>query len=242
MPRFSCSVLLPWLLAGLLLGSVPAVADELVKPYDFTPGAPASANQVNSNFDALFDRVNALQQTLDELQQRVDALSPENSVEVLFTTNYGNFSVALDAARAPVTVANFLAYVDAGFYDGTVFHRVLEDFVAQGGGFDINLNGRATNPPIVNEALNGLHNVRGTLAMARTDEIDSATSQFFINLVDNRALDPLIILTSGSTLYGYAVFGRVVSGMEVVDLIGQVPTDADGLPDSPVVVTSVTRL
>lgn len=140
-------------------------------------------------------------------------------------TSAGRIAVELDAERAPASVENFLAYVRAGHYDGTVFHRVIEGFMIQGGGFTADFAQKPTREPIRNEADNGLKNQRGTLAMARTAEPHSASAQFFINLVDNDFLDHSAPTPRG---WGYAVFGRVVEGMEVVDAIGGVATGARG--------------
>jgi cyclophilin family peptidyl-prolyl cis-trans isomerase len=135
-----------------------------------------------------------------------------------FSTSAGDFTVELFSKESPETVANFLQYVDDGHYDGTIFHRVIPGFMVQGGGMSSGMEQKPTRAPIRNEAANGLANARGTLAMARTNDIHSATAQFFINLVDNAFLDH----SPGN--YGYAVFGRVTSGMEVIDAIAQVPT------------------
>ncbi|MCP5340141.1 MAG: peptidylprolyl isomerase [Steroidobacteraceae bacterium] len=156
-----------------------------------------------------------------------------------FETSLGEFSVELFDKEAPRTVANFLKYVDDGFYDGTVFHRVVPGFVIQGGGMDAGLEQKTTRPPIQNEATNGLENLRGTLSMARTNDIHSATSQFFVNLADNDFLDH----RPGN--YGYAVFGRVIDGMDVVDRIAAVATGRrrgfDDCPLEEVVILSVRR-
>lgn len=144
-------------------------------------------------------------------------------------TSLGEFVIELDSARAPITVANFAQYVEDDFYDGTILHRVVADFVVQGGGLTPDLVQKETRAPIINESFNGLSNLRGTVAMARTDDPDSATSQFFVNLVDNPDLDA----TLGQA--GYAVFGQVVEGMDVVDRIAAVPTEErDGFTDVPV--------
>ena len=135
-----------------------------------------------------------------------------------FSTTAGDFTVELFADAAPETVANFLQYVDDGHYDGTIFHRVIPGFMVQGGGMASGMEQKPTRAPIRNEAANGLKNARGTLAMARTNDIHSATAQFFINLVDNTFLDH----SPGN--YGYAVFGRVTSGMEVIDAVAETPT------------------
>jgi cyclophilin family peptidyl-prolyl cis-trans isomerase len=156
-----------------------------------------------------------------------------------FKTSKGSFTVELLNDEAPISSENFAAYVDAGFFDGTIFHRVIPGFVLQGGGFTADMKQKKTNEQIKNEATNGLKNKRGTLSMARTNDIHSATSQFFVNLVDNDFLDH----KPGN--YGYAVFGRVVSGMEVIDAIAAVETGDHGhhddVPVVPVVVESAKR-
>lgn len=153
-----------------------------------------------------------------------------------FNTSKGTFTIELFANEAPVSAANFQSYVDAGFFDGTIFHRVLPGFVIQGGGFTEDMQQKKTQPPIANEATNGLKNKRGTLSMARTNDINSATSQFFVNLVDNDFLDH----KPGN--YGYAVFGQVVSGMEVIDAIAGIKTGRrghhDDVPVEPAIVHS----
>ena len=140
---------------------------------------------------------------------------------VRLETNLGTIEVELDADKAPISTANFLGYVRDGFYDGLIFHRVIPTFMIQGGGFDADMQKRETKEPIKNEAANGLRNDRGTLAMARTNVVDSATAQFFINVVDNDFLNHRSPDPRG---YGYAVFGKVVAGMDVVDRIREVPT------------------
>ena len=156
-----------------------------------------------------------------------------------FKTNAGDFTVELYEKEAPESCANFLRYIDDGHYDGTIFHRVIPGFMIQGGGFAPGMDQKETRPPIRNEATNGLENLRGTLAMARTSDVHSATSQFFINLVDNDFLNH----QPGN--YGYAVFGRVTAGMEIVDAIAGVPTTRRrghrDVPVDDVVIESVTR-
>jgi cyclophilin family peptidyl-prolyl cis-trans isomerase len=156
-----------------------------------------------------------------------------------FKTTAGDFTVELFSKEAPESSANFLKYVDDGHYDGTLFHRVIPNFMIQGGGFAAGMEQKSTRPPIRNEATNGLENLRGTLAMARTNDIHSATAQFFINLIDNDFLNH----SPGN--YGYAVFGRVTSGMDVVDAIAGVATTRrrghGDVPVDDVVVLSVTR-
>ena len=156
-----------------------------------------------------------------------------------FKTSAGEFTVELYEKEAPESCAYFLQYLDDGHFDGTIFHRVIPGFMIQGGGFAPGMEQKDTRPPIRNEATNGLENLRGTLAMARTSDVHSATSQFFINLVDNDFLNH----QPGN--YGYAVFGRVTSGMDVVDAIAGVPTTRrrghGDVPVDDVVVDSVTR-
>ncbi len=155
-----------------------------------------------------------------------DARAAGGNPVVVLDTSMGPITIELDQARAPVSVENFLKYVDSGFYNGLVFHRVMPGFMIQGGGLDENLRDKAEGlrPPIKNEASNGLKNERGTLAMARTSDPNSATAQFFVNLVDNsNKLGP-----GDVDAFGYAVFGRVVVGMDVVEKIAQVPTAKRG--------------
>jgi peptidyl-prolyl cis-trans isomerase A (cyclophilin A) len=165
---------------------------------------------------------------------------PNPTVEI--KTSLGTIVAELDAEKAPVTVKNFLQYVDDKYYDGTVFHRVISNFMIQGGGFTASLGKKETKPPIANEAKNGLKNGRGTLAMARTNVPDSATSQFFINVKDNPALDYRDDSVQG---IGYCVFGKVTSGMDVVDKIKAVPTGSkmgmNDVPTTPVVIESIRR-
>jgi cyclophilin family peptidyl-prolyl cis-trans isomerase len=157
-----------------------------------------------------------------------------------FETTQGAFTVELFQKEAPETVANFLKYVDDGFFDGTIFHRIVPGFVIQGGGLEPGMEEKTTRPPVRNEATNGLENLRGTLSMARTNDIHSATSQFFVNLADNDFLDH----RPGS--YGYAVFGRVTEGMDVIDRIAAVRTGRrrgfDDVPVDDVVIQSVRRV
>lgn len=150
---------------------------------------------------------------------------------VRLETSNGTIVIELDQTKAPVTVGNFLDYVKAGFYDGTVFHRVIPNFMIQGGGFTANMEQKPTRGPIVNESTNGLVNKRGTVAMARTSDPNSATAQFFVNIVDNAFLDK----AKAQDGVGYCVFGKVVEGMKVVDAIAAVKTGtAGGNPDVPV--------
>ncbi len=159
---------------------------------------------------------------------------------IRFETSLGVFTVELDAAAAPVSSENFLRYVDDGHFDGTVFHRVIPGFMIQGGGFAPDMTQKPTRRPIANEADNRLRNRRGSLAMARTNDINSASSQFFVNLVDNDFLNH----RPGN--FGYAVFGRVLDGMDVIDGIAAVKTGRrhghDDVPLEPVVVTAARRV
>jgi cyclophilin family peptidyl-prolyl cis-trans isomerase len=170
------------------------------------------------------------------------AAEGDDNPQVVFETTAGPITIELDRVKAPITVENFLKYVDSGYYDGLTFHRVIPGFMIQGGGLDDQMREKTegARPPIKNEASNGVSNKRGTLSMARTNDPDSATSQFFINLVDNaRGLDP----RPGSA--GYAVFAKVVKGMETVDAIATVPTGRrgphDDVPLKPVYIKSAKR-
>ena len=163
---------------------------------------------------------------------------------VKLETSLGVIKVELYSDKAPVTVKNFLAYVNDGHYDGLIFHRVIREFMVQGGGFTKEMKERGSKyPPIKNEADNGLSNDRGTLAMARTSVVDSATAQFFINVVNNDSLNHRSKTPQG---YGYAVFGKVVEGMDVVDKIRVVPTGKSGMfqdvPLQPVTITKATAV
>lgn len=167
----------------------------------------------------------------------------QNSTQVSFNTGEGHFVVELYPQKAPATVKNFLRYVREGFYNGTIFHRVIPGFVIQGGGYTADFQEKPTRPPIKNEADNGLRNERGTIAMARTHDPDSATSQFFINLANNKALNRRSASAAGA---GYAVFGKVVQGMSVVNDIADSPTGSVGafsdVPQPPVVILNVQVL
>ncbi len=155
-----------------------------------------------------------------------------NMVTVTMETSKGVITLELDADKAPESVANFVAYAKAGHYDGTIFHRVIPNFMIQGGGFDTDMQQKPTNPPVKNEANNGLKNDKGTIAMARTNIPDSATSQFFINMKDNDFLNHTAPTPQG---WGYTVFGRVTGGMDVAESIEKVQTaNKDGHQDVPV--------
>jgi peptidyl-prolyl cis-trans isomerase A (cyclophilin A) len=167
--------------------------------------------------------------------------APATAPQVTLKTSMGDIVLELDQQKAPKTVANFLQYVKSGFYKGTVFHRVINDFMIQGGGYDSKLRQKAVKSPVQNEANNGLQNLPYTIAMARTGDPNSATSQFFINVAPNASLD-----YPGRDGFGYTVFGKVISGMDVVDRIKAVPTGTsapyDDVPRTPVVIESATLL
>ncbi len=149
----------------------------------------------------------------------------DTQTKVKLTTTLGEVIIQLNAEKAPISSANFLTYVKEGFYNGTIFHRIIPDFMAQGGGFDTSFNQKAVHASIKNEANNGLKNTRGTLAMARTNDPDSATAQFFINYKDNSFLNHTSQTSSG---WGYAVFGEVIEGMDVVDAMAKQATSNRG--------------
>jgi len=184
----------------------------------------------------------------DELQTTaipLNATAPKETekVQIIIETSLGNIIAELYPEKAPLTVSNVLSYVDKRFYDNTIFHRVIDNFMIQGGGFTKEMVQKKTDPPVKNEADNGLSNTRGTLAMARTMIVDSATSQFFINLVDrNTFLNHTAKTDRG---WGYCVFGKVVNGMEVVDKIAKVETGNIGrfqdVPSTPVVIQRIRR-
>jgi len=162
--------------------------------------------------------------------------------KIIIKTNKGDIEAELFEDKAPISVKNFLSYVEKGHYKGTIFHRVINNFMIQGGGFDKDMNEKSTGAPIKNEAGNGVKNEAGTLAMARTNVVDSATAQFFINVVDNAFLDHRDNSPAG---FGYAVFGKVTSGMPVVNTIKQVKTGTKGMfedvPTDAVVILDITK-
>lgn len=167
-----------------------------------------------------------------------DSATKAKTVWVDINTSAGTMTLKLDPVQAPVTVANFLRYADEGFYNGTVFHRVIANFMIQGGGMTADLHQKETHMPVKNESGNGLGNRRGTIAMARTNDPNSATSQFFINLADNDHLD------GSRSQPGYTVFGKVVDGMAVVDAIGNTRTTRKGsfsdVPTQPITINNIT--
>ncbi|WP_425353093.1 peptidylprolyl isomerase [Thioflexithrix psekupsensis] len=172
------------------------------------------------------------------------SLSYADNPKVVMQTSMGDIVLALDAEKSPKTVENFLRYVDEGFYAGTIFHRVIDGFMIQGGGYGEDFAEKETHDPVMNEADNGLKNLRGTIAMARTPDPHSATAQFFINVKDNTFLDHQAKTAQG---WGYTVFGQVIEGMEVVDAIKTTPTGSGGpfrtdVPETTVVIHRVQRV
>lgn len=161
----------------------------------------------------------------------------EHSIQVKFETSLGNFTVQLNKAKAPVTVENFLSYVKEGFYEGTIFHRVIPGFMAQGGGMTADMKQKPNHAPIKIEADNGLPNKRGSIAMARTSDPNSATSQFFVNFIDNAFLNYKSPTTQG---WGYTVFGEVTEGMDVIDAMGKIPTGPGDVPKTTITITKAT--
>jgi cyclophilin family peptidyl-prolyl cis-trans isomerase len=212
------------LLAALSLAPV-ALAQTESKPADSKPADTAPAAEPHAKPD---DAKKAEQPAVEKL------------IYVKMSTSMGDIVIELNSEKAPISTQNFLRYVESGYYSGTVFHRVIDGFMVQGGGFTKDMSQKSTNEPIKNEWKNGLKNARGTIAMARTNIADSATSQFFINVVDNKMLDEA---RDGAA---YAVFGKVVEGMDVVDKIKGVKTTTKGphanVPVEPVEITGVTRL
>jgi cyclophilin family peptidyl-prolyl cis-trans isomerase len=177
--------------------------------------------------------------SLSTAPARAQSATPLPNPEVVITTNYGPITVRLFRDKAPATVENFLAYVEDGFYEGTIFHRVIPNFMIQGGGFTVDLEEKPTREPVANESQNRLHNIRGSIAMARTSDPDSATAQFFINQRTNLRLD----WQPGAP--GYTVFGEVIDGMAVVDFIASSPVQQVGpyanVPVDPVIIEKVER-
>jgi cyclophilin family peptidyl-prolyl cis-trans isomerase len=173
----------------------------------------------------------------DSKPAEVTKTEKTNIVKITLETSKGTIELELDAEKAPISTQNFVSYAKKGHYDGTIFHRVIPGFMIQGGGFDAEMNQKAVDAPIKNESKNGLKNARGTIAMARTNVPDSATSQFFINVKDNANLD-----YPSFDGFGYAVFGKVTAGLDIVDAIVGVPTTSKGphqnVPSEPILIKS----
>ena len=234
-----------WMGMALVLawmGGMAAVAQDGIEPPPVPGGAVEEVAEIAE------EAASVEESTVEEEVVKV-AEEPAPMVEqaketdmVIIKTTLGDIKLKLAADKAPLTVANFLAYADAGHYNGTIFHRVIDGFMIQGGGFDAKMSQKPTRAPIKNEAANGLQNKRGTIAMARTAVVDSATSQFFINVKDNGFLDFRAPNPQG---FGYCVFGEVVEGMDVVDKIKGARTGVQaGMSDVPVEtieIVSVTR-
>jgi cyclophilin family peptidyl-prolyl cis-trans isomerase len=213
--------------------SMPAFALAQTEPAKPAPKAPAKTAPAKPA---------AAKPKAADAAPAADVAKPVAS-KVLIKTSLGDMTVELYPDKAPKSVENFLTYVNAGFYDGTIFHRVIDNFMIQGGGFTRELRQKPTRPAIANEAKNGLSNTRGTLAMARTGDPNSATAQWFVNVVDNPRLD-FTSEANGAT-WGYTVFGKVVSGLDVVDKIKAVPTGPQGpfksdVPTTPVVIEKIS--
>jgi len=218
----------------LIALSMPAFALAQTEPAKPAPKAPAKTAPAKPA---------AAKPKAADAAPAADVAKAPVASKVLIKTSLGDMTVELYPDKSPKSVENFLTYVNAGFYDGTIFHRVIDNFMIQGGGFTRELRQKPTRPAIANEAKNGLSNTRGTLAMARTGDPNSATAQFFINVVDNPRLD-FTSEANGAT-WGYTVFGKVVSGLDVVDKIKAVPTGPQGpfksdVPTTPVVIEKIS--
>jgi cyclophilin family peptidyl-prolyl cis-trans isomerase len=228
------ALVLSVLLAVLGAGCGEEAAKAQAKPK---PAAPAGVDEKSGSLEPAAAPVKT------EKEVKVAEPAKEDATPVVvIDTSYGEIKVELWGEKAPVTVKNFMRYVDEGFFDGTIFHRVMDGFMIQGGGFTPAMQEKGTHAPIKNEASKELRNKRGTIAMARTNVVDSATAQFFINLVDNAFLDHRDETPRG---FGYAAFGKVISGMEVVDKIAKVRVGQAGphgdVPVEPVLIKSVKR-
>jgi peptidyl-prolyl cis-trans isomerase A (cyclophilin A)/peptidyl-prolyl cis-trans isomerase B (cyclophilin B) len=226
---FVLALLMPAFAFAQATGDKPATPASKPAAAKVAPAAKAPAKPA----------AKAPAKTAAKADAATDASAP---AKVLIKTSLGDITVELYADKAPKSVENFLAYAKSGFYDGTVFHRVIADFMIQGGGFTPDLRQKKTRAAIANESKNGLSNLRGTLAMARTADPNSATAQFFINTVDNPRLD-----YAGDANPGYCVFGKVVGGLDVVDKIRAVPTGAQGpfrsdVPTTPLTIEKVSVL
>ena len=218
----------------LLALAMPAFALAQTEPAKPAPKAPAKTAPAKPA---------AAKPKPAEAAPAADAAKAPVASKVLIKTSAGDMTVELYPDKSPKSVENFLTYVNSGFYDGTIFHRVIDNFMIQGGGFTRELRQKPTRPAIPNEAKNGLSNTRGTLAMARTGDPNSATAQFFINVVDNPRLD--FTSEANAATWGYTVFGKVVAGLDVVDKIKAVPTGPQGpfksdVPTTPVVIEKIS--
>jgi cyclophilin family peptidyl-prolyl cis-trans isomerase len=230
----------PLLLTLLILASLGA--QHLVRADTPPPAAPAGSAPASNGGGAAPDSPApaAAAAAKAEPAKSAKSASPPPAQHVRVTTDMGSFVIELNPERAPLTVANFLRYLDQGHYSGTTFHRVVPNFVIQGGGFDVNYKPKAAPTKVFNESGNGLSNVRGTVGLARGADPHGGDAQFYVNLYDNAALDP------NATRWGYAVFGKISEGMEVVDRIGNVATGKrpgmDDAPSKPVVIEKIERI
>lgn len=232
------------LLLVLGLISVSFAASSFAAETPPAAGATAAATPAPNSASSPADGAPATPPAAAKAQPKPAATAPAApgaSPQVQVVTSMGSFTLELNAERAPLTVAHFLKYVDQGQYSGTIFHRVIPNFVIQGGGFDSSYKPKPAPVKVVNESGNGLTNQRGTVGMARSQDPHGSDAQFYVNLYDNEALDP------NKTRWGYAVFGKVVQGMEVVDRIGNVATGARGpfkedAPLKPVVIERIERV
>jgi cyclophilin family peptidyl-prolyl cis-trans isomerase len=219
----------------------PAAAAAAAATAAPTPAPAPAASPAASPADGAAAAPAAQPKAQTKAAASAASTTPAASPQILVVTSLGSFTIELNAERAPLTVAHFLKYVDQGQYSGTTFHRVVANFVIQGGGFDTNYKPKAAPVKVVNESGNGLTNQRGTVGMARSQDPHGSDAQFYVNLYDNEALDP------NKTRWGYAVFGKVVQGMDVVDKIGNVATGARGpfkedAPLQPVVIERIERV
>jgi cyclophilin family peptidyl-prolyl cis-trans isomerase len=234
---FLSTVVLGLLIAAGCGGSPPP--EEKTAPETKAEPAPPPAEQAPA--EAPVEKEEAAPAPEKKAEPQAKKAAPAGNPIVVMETSKGTMKIELYADKAPETVANFLRYVDDGFYNGTIFHRVIKSFMIQGGGMTADMNEKATRAPIKNESANGLTNLRGTLAMARTAEPHSASSQFFINHKDNGFLNR----DQARDGWGYCVFGKVIDGLDVVDAIAEVPTGNNGgnsnVPIEPVVIKSVRR-
>lgn len=223
------------------------IAALLISPTLFAETAPApaaapakTAKAPETKAETKSETKKANKKETAKKESKVPETAASSKPVVVMDTSFGKIEIELDGEKAPISTKNFLRYVDEKFYDGTIFHRVIKDFMIQGGGFTKDMNQKPTHEQIKNEAANGLKNTRGTIAMARTSVVDSATAQFFINTVDNGFLDYQSPDPRG---YGYAVFGHVTSGMDVVDKIRAVSTtNKGGMGDVPVEAVEIKSI
>ena len=218
------------LIAGLISAAFPTL--------NFAADAPPAASGTTAASSGA--GAAAASGAAAKTQAKTAATTPAPATQVRVVTSMGSFIIELNAERAPLTVPHFLKYVDQGHYTGTIFHRVISNFVIQGGGFDKDYKPTSAPTKVANESGNGLTNVRGTVGMARGEEPHGSDVQFYVNLYDNEALDP------NQTRWGYAVFGKVIQGMDVVDKIGNVATTTHGVfkdtPVEPVVIERIERV